>query len=404
MKILLAHNFYRSSAPSGEDAVYRNERALLEKHFELVRFEKYNDDLDDSTLAKKLRLALDGAWSRQTYRELTDLIRREKPDVAHFHNTFPQITPAAWSACRDQGVPVVQTLHNFRYICPGALLQRDSEPCERCVEGSLINALRYRCYRDSLSASAAQTWTILRNRINGSFRNKVNRYLALTEFAAGRMVAGGLPGDRITVKPNFLPSPPQPGAGEGGYVVYTGRLSVEKGVRTLLEAWRRIEHPPRLLLMGDGPLRAELENYVTSHQVNAEFLGYCDADTVIATVRGASLQVIPSEWYEGFPMVVLEAYACGTPVLAASIGSLDEVVEENVTGFKFQAGNVHHLSDKIRQILSDSTGLKAMRQTVRETFDNHYTAEQNLAAITDVYRTVIAENRDKGRAFSGIAG
>ena len=404
MKILLAHNFYRSSAPSGEDAVYRNERALLEKHFDVVRFEKRNDDLDDSTLAKKLRLALDGAWSRQTYRELTDLIQREKPDVAHFHNTFPQITPAAWSACRDQGVPVVQTLHNFRYICPGALLQRDSQPCERCLDGSLANALRYRCYRDSLSASAAQAWTIMRNRMNGSFRNKVNRYLALTEFAAGRMVTGGLPEDRITIKPNFLPVAPEPGVGDGGYVVYTGRLSVEKGVKTLLEAWRGIKQPPRLLLMGDGPLRSELENYVSEHQVNAEFLGYCDADTVISTVRGASFQVIPSEWYEGFPMVVLEAYACGTPVLAARIGSLDEVVRENVTGFKFQPGNVYDLSDKIKQILSDSARLKDLRRSVRKTFDSHYTAEQNLVAITDIYRTVIAETREKGRAISGIAG
>ena len=392
MKILLAHNFYRSSAPSGEDSVYRNERDLLEKHFDVIRFEKYNDDLDDSTLAKKVKLALSGAWSKDSYRELAELIKREKPDIAHFHNTFPQITPSSWSACRDSGVPVVQTIHNFRYICPGALLQREGKPCELCIQGTVLNALKHRCYRDSLSASAAQTWTIVRNRINGSFTNQVNRYLALTDFSASRLAAGGLPRDKILVKPNFLPDIPEPGKGSGGYVVYTGRLSEEKGVKTLLRAWKRLDAPPPLKLLGDGPLRRELEAYAATHRINAEFLGYRSSGEVLETVREALFQIVPSEWYEGFPMVILEAYACGTPVLAADIGSLSEVVKEGVTGYRFRSGDVKDLRDKVLEILSDPTQFERLRDTTRSEFLQRYTAKTNIEVVSRIYQDVMEEN------------
>ncbi len=391
MKILLAHNFYRSSAPSGEDAVYRNERDLLESHFDVVRFERFNDDLDDSTAWKKIALALSGAWSRSTYADLSALIQRERPDVAHFHNTFPQITPSAWAACRDNGVPVVQTLHNYRYVCPGALLQREGEPCEDCLGGNLGHALRHRCYRDSLAATAAQSWMITRNRWNGSFRNNVDRYIALTGFAADRLSKGGLPRERIVVKPNFLPEIPPVGDGAGGYVIYTGRLSAEKGVRTLLRAWRRLEPSTPLKLAGDGPLRAELEQYARRHDIDAEFLGYCDKNRVLELVGDAMLQVVPSEWYEGFPMVILEAYGCGTPVLASRIGSLDEVVEEGVTGFKFSPGDVDSLTETLNNLLSRRENLARLRQATREHFLAEFTAETNLARIAAIYQSLATQ-------------
>ncbi|RUM94487.1 MAG: glycosyltransferase family 1 protein [Thiothrix sp.] len=389
MKILLAHTFYRSSAPSGEDAVYLNERKLLEEHFDVVRFEKYNDDLDDSTLGKQIGLALSGAWSKTTYQELSRLIKQTRPDLAHFHNTFPQLTPSAWAACQDQGVPVVQTLHNFRFICPGALLQRDGKPCEDCIDGSIINALKHRCYRDSIPTTGAQVWTIVRNRWNGSFRNNVNRYIALTEFAASRLAAGGLPREKITIKPNFLLDTPAMGKGEGGYIIYTGRLSEEKGIKTLLKAWQQIDSPITLKLAGDGPLRQELEQYCLSHRLNVEFLGFCARQNILELVGDALLQVVPSEWYEGFPMVILEAYSCGTPVLASRIGSLNEIVQEGETGYKFSPGDVESLTSTLRSILSDLDSLKLMRPTVRQVFLDQYTAECNLARTRKIYEQVI---------------
>ena len=398
MRILLAHNFYRSSAPSGEDGVYRNERQLLEQHYDIVRLEKHNDDLGGLNITGQLKLALSGAWSRASYREFSDLIKRTRPALAHFHNTFPQITPSAWAACKDHGVAVVQTLHNFRYVCPGALLQRNGKPCEDCIDGPILNALRHRCYRNSVPATSAQIWTIVRNRWNGSFQNNVDCYITLTKFAASRLAAGGLPREKMVIKPNFLIDTPVVGSGEGGYVLYAGRLSEEKGIQTLLKAWRQVDTPIKLKVAGDGALRQQLEQYCRSHQLDVEFLGFCARAQVMQLVGDALLQVVPSECYEGFPLVILEAYGSGTPVLASRIGSLNEIVEEGVTGYKFSAGDAQSLATSFRSILSDLSKLKAMRGTVRKVFLEQYAADVCIARTRSLYRQVI-EKRHLDSAF-----
>lgn len=388
MKVLLGHNFYRSSAPSGEDAVYRNERALMEHHCEVVPYERFNDNIDESTLTRKFQLALEGAWSTRTYQELSALIRQHRPDIAHFHNTFPLISPSAYAACRDNDVPVVQTLHNFRLICPGALLLREGRPCEDCVGTTLLPALRHRCYRGSLPATGALVWMLLQNRWRGTYQTLVSRYIALTEFAASRLIEGGLPRERITVKSNFVGDIQYPGTGDGGYAVYVGRLSAEKGLRTLISAWKLLPQVP-LKILGDGPLRQELIDLVVQQKLPVEFLGFCDRSTIIDTIGRAVLQVVPSECYEGFPMVVLEAYACGTPVVCSRIGSLNEIVEDGVTGVKFDPGNPRDLAEKIQLLWDDAGRRLSMRGTARSTFDNKFTASRNLAAIMAIYETTI---------------
>lgn len=389
MKVLLGHNFYRSSAPSGEDGVFRNELALLESRVEVVAFIRRNDDIDESTLRKKIRLALNGAWSQQTYDELSTLIRATRPDIAHFHNTFPQISASAYAACRDNRVPVVQTLHNYRYVCPGALLMRDGKPCESCLGGplGLLPALARRCYRGSLSATGAQVYAIAANRLRDRY-GLVNRYIALTEFAAAKLAQGGLPRERIVVKPNFLPKPPPVGEG-GGYAIYVGRLTPEKGVGTLLRAWRDLRDLP-LKIVGDGSERGEYERFAAAEGLPVEFLGYRSQAEILRLVGGARFQAVPSEWYEGFPMVVLEAYACGTPVLAARIGSLDEIVADGVAGLKFTPGDADDLATQARRLLALPDPAR-MRRRVRQTFDDHYTADKNLNRLLDIYEHVIAD-------------
>jgi glycosyltransferase involved in cell wall biosynthesis len=395
MKVLLGHNFYRSSAPSGEDSVFRNEKGMLESAHDVLAFERFNDDIDISSFLGKIGIALDGAWSRRTYAELSELVRKTRPDVAHFHNTFPQISPSAYAACRDNGVPVVQTLHNFRFVCPGALLSRERQPCELCLEGSLFSAIRHRCYRDSTTATAAQVWTIASNRWRGTYRNQVDRYIALTSFAAGKLIAGGLPENRMEIKPNFLPVVPEFGLGQGGYAVYVGRLSAEKGLHTLIDAWRSLEGLP-LKVIGDGPLRLELTRKVEQLGLPVEFLGFKDRDEIFQIVGAAILQVIPSEWYEGFPMVALEAFACGTPLVAACIGSLDEIVEEDVTGRKFSPGNPFELAAAVEGLLAQPDTLKAMRRNVRNVFLERYTMDSNLKRLIGIYERAICEYRERG--------
>lgn len=386
MKVLLVHDHYRSSAPSGEDAVFRNERTLLErKGHTVIPFERFNDEIDDRGFAKRVGLALEGAWSKRTHEDLSDLLRRTRPDVAHFHNTFPLISPSAYAACRDFGVPVVQTLHNYRLVCAGALLTRNGQPCEDCLGTTLFPALRHRCYRSSLPATAAVVWMLARNRARAVYRTLVDRYIALTKFAAGRFVAGGLPTGRIEVKPNFLPDAPPLGRGDGEYAVYVGRLSEEKGLRTLLDAWRALERFP-LKIVGEGPLRHELEMRARDGNVDVEFIGFRPHAEVLDVIAGAAFAAVPSECYEGFPMVALEAYACGTPIVASRLGSLDEIVDEGVSGIKFDPGNATDLAAKITTLLADRHALRAMRTRTRALFDENYTAERNYARLLEIYQ------------------
>ena len=386
MKILLAHDYYRSDAPSGEDAVFRNERALLEANgVEVIPFERFNDDIDERTFAQRVRLALNGAWSRQTYSELSTIIRSTRPDVGHFHNTFPLISPSAYAACQDNGVPVVQTLHNFRFICPGALLLRAGKPCQDCVGSTLFPALRNRCYRSSLSATGAQVWTIASNRMRGTYRKLVNRYIALTRFAADRMAAGGLPADLIEVKPNFLPDPPIAAAGGGDYGVYVGRISEEKGVKTLLAAWSSVVGVP-LKVLGDGPLRAELELQAGGLGLDVQFMGTRPKDEVLSMVGKSLFQVVPSEWYEGFPMVILEAYACARPVVASCIGGLAEVIQNGETGLHFEAGNPIDLALKINELVAAPNLALRLGMRAREVFMEKYTPQKNFKMLSGIYQ------------------
>ena len=384
MKVLLGHNFYRSSSPSGEDSVYRNERQLLERHVEVIPYERYNDDIDETTLNKKIQLAFAGAWSSKTYRDISKIIGSKKPDIAHFHNTFPLISPSAYAACRDNDVPVIQTLHNYRLICPNAMLLRRQRPCEDCVKGNLVYSLIYRCYRGSLPATAALVLMLVSNRLRGTYKQLVNRYIALTSFAASKMIEGGLPAESIEIKPNFLPHKPQAGGGVGDYAVFVGRLSIEKGLRTLLDAWTHLPNF-KLKVIGDGPLRNELHQKAQRSKISVEFLGFQGQKEILSIVRDAKFVVVPSECYEGFPMVILEAYACGTPVVASKIGSLEEIVTEERTGFLFEPGKASDLSKIAKRIFTGSVNLKTMRTNAREEYLRKYTAEIGYDRLSQIY-------------------
>jgi len=390
MKVLLGHNHYVSSAPSGEDVVYHAERSLLEHNgFDVIPYERHNDEIKEGFSAR-FNVAREGVWSRSTYDDISRIIQSERPDVAHFHNTFPLISSSAYSACQDNGVPVIQTLNNFRLICPNGLLMRDGLPCEDCVGKFPSSSLIHGCYRNSRMATAAVVGMLSINRQRKVYDRLVNRYIAVTEFSTGRLIAGGLPSEKIVIKPNVLPEIPGFGRGEGEHAVFVGRLTEEKGVRTLIAAWQYV-HDLKLIVIGSGALRGELEAEVNRLGLQVEFLGFCSRELMLETVQSARMQVVPSECYENFPMVILEAYACGTPVVASRQGSLDEIVVEGETGVKFEPRNPKDMADKINGLNSTLDAQASMRTRARKEFDEKYSQASNLCLLRKLYEDVISE-------------
>ena len=396
MKVLLVHNFYRSSAPSGEDIVVRNELKMLLQHCDVVTYFKKNDDLDDGALGSRLEMATNAVWCLGSYREMVRLIEKHKPDLIHIHNTFPQISPSVYWAATKQNVPVVQTLHNYRLQCANGLFLRNGAVCELCANAVPYSALRFKCYRDSVFATAAVVGIQVFNRAVGSYRNHVDAFIALTEFSKRKLQRAGGKNARFFVKPNFLPSPPPPGDyPRKKQAVFVGRLTEEKGAALLVRAW-----PPgaefRLLIVGDGALRAELEAVVRERKLNIVFMGHCGRERVLQLLRESALQIIPSISYEGFPMVVLEAYACGTAILASRLGGLAETVVDGGTGRLFPAGDINALRNEITNMLNGD-GLEKLGREGRRLFEQNYSEEKNAEQLLDIYQDVLNRKRVLGR-------
>jgi glycosyltransferase involved in cell wall biosynthesis len=391
MKILLVHEHYHPAWPSGEDAMYRAEaRLLAEAGHEVVRHEVHHDALAESRAARTAA-ALGATWSRRSARAIRAIAARERPDVAHFHNTFPLISPSAYAACQAVNVPVVQTLHNYRLICAGGLLMREGRPCEQCVGAGQWPALRHGCYRDSRAATGVVVTMLATNRALGTYRRDVDRYLALTEFARALFVRGGLPGDRVHVRPNGLADDPGAGQGGGGFALYIGRLSAEKGVSTLVEAWRR-DAPLPLLVAGDGPLRAPLEQRAARHP-SIRFLGAVPREQVLQLLRAADCLVMPSECYEGLPVTFMEALACGTPILASRIGALASLLTDGREGFHFRPADPADLTATVRRALADPSALGQIRRRNRARFEAEYAPAAALRSLERHYAEVVAARR-----------
>ena len=389
MKVLLVHNQYRTAAPSGEDAAVRDEKRMLEKRgVQVFTFDRCNDDIDLSSFVARTAVVANTIWSQRSRADLRRVIQTVRPDVVHVHNTFAMLSPSVYGACKAEGVRVVQTLHNFRFFCPAALFLRDGKPCEECVERSLLQSVRHRCYRNSAGATATLAAMLGLHRAIGTYANHIDRYIAPSEFARSKAIKGGILEHKLVVKPNFVPDPPPPGRGGGGYAVYVGRLLEGKGADILIAAWRSMPSI-RLMVVGDGALRPQLEAMARRERMNIEFVGTQQRVAVLKAIADAELLIMPSVCYETFGLTVAEAFACGTPVLASRIGSLDELVKEGVTGRKFIAGDPQDLAKVARIMLADEVALHRMRLHARAYFEANLTEEQNFYQLMKIYADVI---------------
>jgi glycosyltransferase involved in cell wall biosynthesis len=397
MRILRIHNRYRSGAPGGEDAVFDAESRLLESAgHELVFYERSNDEMREGSLVDRLQTVAGLLGSRQTRRELAKLIARHRPNIAHIHNTFPLVSASAHTACREAGVPIVQTVHNYRFSCAAGIHYRAGRICEDCDATSAVAAIRHRCYRGSRAGSIAVAAMIHRQRSAVFMGDGVARFIALSRFAAERLEAFGVDRARIVTRPNFVDELPPRYAGPRGYAVFSGRLSVEKGLWTLLEAWRQVHDLP-LKIIGEGPQRAALQRRAQELGIRVEFLGMKTRAETLQIVREALMQIVPSEWFEGMPLVVLEAWGMGVPVVMSRVGSLTEMAGDDLRGLSFVPGDVDQLADQVRRLQTFPELREALVAAAQARFLAEHTRERALDTLLETYRAAAGEATPPGR-------
>jgi glycosyltransferase involved in cell wall biosynthesis len=386
MNILVAHNFYKRAG--GEDQCVAAEVAMLRAHgHNVTQYCLRNESIDAMS---RLDVASRTIWSLPAFRELRELFRTLQPQIAHFHNTFPLISPAAYYAARAENIRVVQTLHNFRLCCSNAVLFRDGKVCEACLGKSFgWPGIVHKCYHDSRAASAAIATMVATHRVLGTWQKAVDAYIALTEFSRRKLLEGGLPADKIAVKSNFAYPDPGLGAGTGEYAVFVGRLSAEKGVETLLKGWRHLGGRLPLKLIGDGPLAALVQEAAKNDEM-IQWLGNVPLETVYSLVGQAAFLVLPSQCYENFPRVIIDAFAKGTPVIVSKLGAMAEIVDDGRTGLHFNPGDPVDLAEKVRSILADPWKLPQMRQAARQEFDQHFTADVNHHSLMAIYERALS--------------
>ena len=380
MRILMVHNRYQQRG--GEDQVYEGEARLLALHgHDVLRYDVHNDSIGQ---VNRLALASRTVWSRHTYRRLSAIIERERPHVVHFHNILPLISPSGYYSALHRGVPVVQTVHNYRLVCPNALLFRDGMPCQDCVGKRFAwPGIIHACYRSSHAASAAVAMMTGVHHVLGTWNQRVTVYIALTNFARDRLLQGGIPGDRVVVKPNFVDPDPGEGPGNGEYGLFVGRLTPEKGIRTLLAAWNGLGIPLRIV--GEGPLDDEVAEAAKASSGRIEWLGSKSTAEVYELLARATFLVCPSEWYETFGRVVIEAFATGTPVIGSDLGAIAELVRHGETGLLFRPGSAADLAAAVHDLLEKSERLVRMRTACREEFLIKFTAERNYESLMQIY-------------------
>jgi glycosyltransferase involved in cell wall biosynthesis len=382
MKVLAVHNYYLQ--PGGEDQVFAAEADLLARHGHQVT--RYAVDNSTTATMRKLTLARTTVWSGRAWRDMRSVLRRERPDIMHVHNTLPLLSPAIYYAAHAEGVPVVQTLHNFRLVCPNAMLFRDGHPCEECVgKRAPFPGVVHACYRSSRAATAVVYSMLTVHNVLGTWQRKVDVFIVLTEFAREKFTQGGLPADKLFLKPNFVYPDPGIGARKGGYVLFVGRLSPEKGIETLLSAWEGVEGGRALKIIGDGPLADGVRSR-SARLAGVDFVGRQSHEQVLAAMQNAELLVFPSLWPEGFPLVIAEAMASGLPVLCGDFGGPASLISPGATGIHFRSGDPADLTSKLRWMLDHPAEVRSMGDRARQVYECQLTADRNYELLMQSYR------------------
>lgn len=391
-KVLIVHNYYQ--IPGGEDAVVANEKELLETHgHEVLTYVRHNRELEEASGLKKIQMMLSAIFCLKTYREIRKILKSEKIDIVHVHNTMHLITPSVYYAAVRENIPVVQTIHNFRLICPSAVLFREGKVCEECLSKGFGAAVRHRCYRNSTIETLVCVAGAKFHRWMGIYKKIF--YICLTEFNKEKLLQfRQIKAENIFLKPNFSRNediPVLPYAKRKNQVIYAGRLDETKGVEDLLEAWKVLgDRGPKLMICGSGPLeekiRAVQKKEKLEHVIIKGFLPNHEVKKLMAESKAL---VFPTRWYEGFPMSIVEAFSVGTPVIGSDLGNVGCLIEEGKTGWKFQTGSPESLAECVLKI-------EDLTEQVCQTFQQKYAQDENYIQLVNIYEHV-TENRKTGK-------
>lgn len=389
MRVLMAHTRYQIRG--GEDECFEAEVQLLrEMGVEVVLFEDDNHRIPEMG---KLAVARSTVWSKKAYDGIRAKLRAHPADIVHVHNYLPLISPAAYHAAKAEGAAVVQTLHNYRLMCPNSYFYRNGNVCEDCLGKSVAwPSILHRCYRNSTAGSATIAAMLAYHRMIGTYRNKVDLYFALNEFMRQKHIEGGIPAERIVIKPNFVRGDPGMGSGDGDYALFIARLTPEKGVDVLLDAWRRIGERLRLKIVGDGPLTDHVRDALSDLK-GVDFLGRQPLEACYKLFSRAQCFISASTWYEGFPRTFIEAFAHGVPVIAPALGPMADGIDDGHTGLHFRPGDSASLVEAVERFLDVNDQRETMREAARATYLEKFTADANKRMTIEAYQQAIDVSR-----------
>lgn len=383
----MIHNNYRERG--GEDISFDSEVQLLQNNGHRVfLYIKDNGSIADSNFLNNIRLFSEAIWSRSAYNDVSRFIRETHPDVVHVQNTFPLISPSVIFACRDNDVPVVQTIRNYRLLCPNALFFRNQNPCELCLGHTFpLPGILRGCYHESPVETAGVGLMLARHNLQKTWKKNVNTLITLTNFSRNKFIEAGYLEEKLVVKPNFIRDPGENNE-VGDYALFTGRLSGEKGLLTLLSAWRKLGDIP-LVIIGNGPLENEV-NHAVFQNKNIKHLNHLSHNELILKIIKSKFVIFPSEWYETFGRVIIEANACSKPVIASRLGAMAELVRDGETGLLFKPGNAEDLADKVNRLWNSPELLEKMSSNCRAEYLAKFTAEKNYKQLMAIYHRAIA--------------
>lgn len=374
--------------------MFEQERRMLENAgHEVISYSRSNWDTDAYRGLKRFHLAKRTIWASDSREDFLELLKREKPDVVHVHNTFVMISPSIYSACQEVNIPVIQTLHNYRLMCPTGTFFREGRVCEECLHSSLWRGIEHSCYHNSHLASAVVASMLLYHRLRDTWNREVSAFIALSEFARRKFIEGGLPGEKIFVKPNFVSPDPGNRKEAGDYVLFVGRLSPEKGVKTIVAAWKQLTLAVPLVVIGAGAEQAQLAEQASKENLPIEFKGQLPREQTLAAMNKARFTIVSSQWYETFCLAITESFACSSPVICSRMGVMQELVDDQSTGLHFNPADPADLARKVEWAWTHASEMQAMGVEARKQYEAKYTAEKNYPQLMNIYESMLQKSR-----------